>query len=192
MHARFEQAIQPFYFVAYIFYPKHRGVLLSEDQREAGNQWIMVQNPSLLPLLVAYDTQSAPFPQSFFCEPMLTLSPVLWWKGVLKNTKAGVNHQFVHLAVHLLSAPASSASIERIFSNFGYILSKLRNHLGGATAAKLVFCYRMLHGNSSEDWDIDNNDLQFHSYTRRMKLCCCHRKSSIRLHLRLSGNHNES
>jgi len=117
----------------------------------------MAQNPSLLPLLVAYGTQSAPFPQSFFCEPMLTLSPILWWKGVLKNTEAEVNHEFARLAVHLLSALPSSASIERIFSNFGYIHSKLWNRLGGATAAKLVFCYRMLCSNSSEDWDIDIN-----------------------------------
>jgi len=118
----------------------------------------MAQNTSFLPLLVAYDrpTQSAPFPQSFFCEPMLTLSPILRWKGVLKNTKAEVNHEFACLAVRL--APASSASIQRIFSNFGCIHSKLRNRLGGATAAaKLVFCYCMLCGSNSEDCDIDNN-----------------------------------
>jgi len=35
--------------------------------------------------------------------------------------------------------------------------SKLRNRLGGAAAAKLVFCYRMLRGSGSEDWDIDND-----------------------------------
>ena len=60
------------------------------------------------------------FPQSLFCEPMLTLSPILCWKGVLKNTKAEINHEFSRLAVCLLSAPASSAAVERIFSNFGY------------------------------------------------------------------------
>ena len=63
-------------------------------------------------------------------------------------------HEFAHLAVHLLSAPVSSAPIERIFTNFGYIHSKLQNRLGGAAAAKLVFCYRMLRGSRS---DIDND-----------------------------------
>jgi len=51
----------------------------------------------------------------------------------------------------------SSAPIERIFTNFGYIHSKLRNRLGGAAAAKLVFCYCMLRGSGSEDLDVDND-----------------------------------
>ena len=172
IQARFEQAIQPFHIVAYILHPKYRGALLSEDQREAANQWgkgpvsfdnadqVMqgpTQNPLFLPLLVAYDTQTAPFPQSFFCEPMLSFSPILWWKGVLKNTKAEINHKFSRLALRLLSAPASSASIERIFSNFGYIHNKLRNRLGGETAAKLVFCYRMLRGSGTDHSEMDND-----------------------------------
>jgi len=57
-----------------------------------------------------------------------------------------------HEFVHLLSASASSAPTEH--PNFGYIHSKLQNRLGGAAAAKLVFCYRMLRGSRS---DIDND-----------------------------------
>ena len=45
IQARFEQAIQSFHFVAYILHPKHRGVLLNEDQREAANHWVTAQNP---------------------------------------------------------------------------------------------------------------------------------------------------
>ena len=53
----------------------------------------------------------------------------------------------------LLEMPACSAAIERIFSNFGMIQSKLRNRLGLAKAGKLVFCYRMLRGGKEEiDW----------------------------------------
>ena len=39
-------------------------------------------------------------------------------------------------------ACASSASIERVFSTFGLVHSKLRNRLGIEKAAKLVFCFR--------------------------------------------------
>jgi hypothetical protein len=39
----------------------------------------------------------------------------------------------------LLEMPSSSAAIERIFSNFGMIQSKLRNRLGLVKAGKLVF-----------------------------------------------------
>jgi len=29
--------------------------------------------------------------------------------------------------------------------------------MAGPAAAKLVFCYRMLRGSGSEDWDVDND-----------------------------------
>jgi hypothetical protein len=48
--------------------------------------------------------------------------------------------------------PPCSATIERIFSNFGMIQSKLRNRLGLAKAGKLVFCYRLLRGKDEIDW----------------------------------------
>jgi len=143
--------------VAYILHPTFRGAQLSDSQREEANQWIMAQHPEFLPL-IAFDTQSAPFPQSFFSEAMLNQSPILWWNAVLKNSKVEVHHKFSSLAVCLLSAPASSVFIERIFSNFGYIHNKLRNRLGGQTAAKFVFCYRMLRGNYESEEDTHNDD----------------------------------
>jgi hypothetical protein len=48
--------------------------------------------------------------------------------------------------------PSCSAAIERIFSNFGMIQSKLRNRHGLVKAGKLVFCYRMLRGKNEIDW----------------------------------------
>jgi hypothetical protein len=44
------------------------------------------------------------------------------------------------------------AAIERFFSNFVMIQSKLRNRLGLVKAGKLVFCYRMLRGKDEIDW----------------------------------------
>jgi len=39
-----------------------------------------------------------------------------------------------------------------VFSNFGLVQSKLHNQLGLEKAAKLVTCYRQLHGNVELDW----------------------------------------
>jgi hypothetical protein len=52
----------------------------------------------------------------------------------------------------LLEMPSSLAAIERFFSNFVMIQSKLRNRLGLVKAGKLVFCYRMLRGKDEIDW----------------------------------------
>ena len=53
---------------------------------------------------------------------------------------------FIELMIQLHSAVASSASIERIFSTYGHVNTKLRNKMGMAKTEKLVFCYRMLNG----------------------------------------------
>ena len=57
----------------------------------------------------------------------------------------------VHLKTEILSlintlmnAIASSASIERVFSPFGLVHSKIRNRLGVEKASKLVFLHRVL------------------------------------------------
>jgi hypothetical protein len=46
-----------------------------------------------------------------------------------------------------LEMPSCSAAIERIFSNFGMIQSKLRNRLGLVKAGKLVGPLRRTSGN---------------------------------------------
>jgi len=117
----------------------------------------MAQHPEFLPLLIAFDTQSAPFPVLFLRSNAEAVTiPVV--ESCLENSKVEVHHKFSSLAVLLLSAPASTASIERIFSNFGYIHNKLCNRLGGQTAAKLVFCYHMLRGNYESEEDTHTDD----------------------------------
>ena len=54
------------------------------------------------------------------------------------------------LTLHMTSA--SVACIERIFSTFGLVMTKLRNRLGMDKAKKLVFCYRMLRGPTELDY----------------------------------------
>lgn len=48
----------------------------------------------------------------------------------------------------ILTAKATTANVERIFSSFGVVQSKLRNRLGLEKAAKLVFLFKMLNPNN--------------------------------------------
>ena len=52
----------------------------------------------------------------------------------------------------LLQMPAISGSIERIFSNFAMIQSKLRNRPGVQKPAKLVLCYKTFRSGKELDW----------------------------------------
>ena len=45
----------------------------------------------------------------------------------------------------LMNAVASSASIERVFSTFGLVHSKIKNRLGVEKASKLVFLHRTMN-----------------------------------------------
>jgi len=94
-------------------------------------------------MLISYQTEAAPFPPSFFLDASISMNPTTWWKVV---EKCGVPHDFVELALKLLSVPVSSTSIERIFSSFGGIHTKIPNQLGNEKTAKLVFCHRILRG----------------------------------------------
>ena len=51
----------------------------------------------------------------------------------------------IKLCRQLLGAVASSAGVERVFSSFGLVHSKLRNRLGVTKAGKLVFIYKVVN-----------------------------------------------
>ena len=59
---------------------------------------------------------------------------------------------FKEIVIQLLSAPGSSASVERVFSKFGLIHSKLRNRLGIKKVTKLVLYYKMLRDLSKQKY----------------------------------------
>ena len=74
----------------------------------------------------------------------------MWWLCIERSET--IDETLCQLAQKLLEMSPSSAAIERIFSNFGMIQSKLRNRLDLVKAGKLVFSYRMLRGKDKIDW----------------------------------------
>ena len=67
----------------------------------------------------------------FADEMIQSVSPPTWWES-----------QKTQLDNSMLT---SSAGVERIFSTFGIVHSKLRNRLGAVKAGKLVFIYKLLN-----------------------------------------------
>jgi hypothetical protein len=84
-----------------------------------------------------------------------------WWQLIgIREKKATGNKLptgFCSFMVSLHSCPSSSGSIERIFSSFGLVWSKMRNSLGTDRAEKLVKIYRHLknknvEGETESEW----------------------------------------
>lgn len=99
----------------------------------------------LLPLIIKLQAKSDPFKQIMFSEQILSkVSANEWWtsqKDVpdIKNV--------LSIIKQLICGVASSASVERVFSSFGLVHSKLRNRLGVERASKLVFLFKYYNEN---------------------------------------------
>ena len=152
VHLRFNQAMTPFHFLAFCLHPKYRGRGLNKEQLESANELVTSKWHGVVSDLCAFQAETDPFPQHMFKETFLEkVEPHVWWLCI-KKTYKDVNPELCELALLLLHLPASSASIERIFSNFSFIQTKLRNRLGLDKASKLVTCYRELIGSVEFDW----------------------------------------
>ena len=147
VNKRFKQAITTEHLVAYHIHPRYQGEKLTPAQRIQVTEWMA--DRELLQPFISLQAQESPFPKTFFAESVRSMEPCTWWKA---TSSFGVSPQLITIANTLLSTPPSSASIERIFSNFGAIHTKIRNRLGNDKTSKLVFCYRMLRGNQELDY----------------------------------------
>ena len=153
---RFTEAVTEYHFLANMLHPKYRGKKLPAEAAESARQLLLSlnpDNPETIADLCAFTAGVEPFPPSLMSASYIDhISPTVWWISIL-NSKCSVSPLLINLALQLLRLPSSSAAIERIFSNFGLVQSKLRNQLGLEKAAKLVMCYRQLRGKTELDWN---------------------------------------
>lgn len=156
---RFNQAITPVHLLAHMMDPKYNREHLSSEQEDIAEEWISNNYPEYLPGIMAFKIKDDEFfPKTMLQENVINgFSSSKWWKIMEKKTEKSTKlpRGFCDFFSNLLSCPASSASIERFFSTFGLVWSKLRNRLGIEKAMKLVKVYRFLRSNEDENVDID-------------------------------------
>jgi len=136
-----------------MLHPKYKGTKLSEKQQEEARNWIAQRRPELLPSVICLSEGDELYPCSFFSPQVVAkLDAASWCKNLKRASKNNEIQELADTMTHLHSCPASSASVERVFSSFGIVHNKLRNRLGVERAAKLVFCCRMLRGSICDDY----------------------------------------
>lgn len=152
--SRFKAAMTPAHFLAYILDPRYLGSSLDHAMEEAAEDLLRKQNSDLLPVLYEFQAKGPNIPQHMFEESFITQLPrKVWWRTMQRKVK--VLEPLATLAIKLNSLPASSAAIERVFSGFSLIQTKLRNRLAIAKMAKLAVCYRNLR-----DIELENEQIQ--------------------------------
>ena len=109
--------------------------------------FVASKNSDLLSLLANFKAEAAPLQKFMFHDKIVqTIKPCDWWK----SRNDCVNQELLEVVDQLLSAVASSAGVERIFSSFGLVHSNIRNQLRIEKAGKLVFLFKLFNQKALE------------------------------------------
>ena len=157
-----DRATEPFFYIANLMDPSCFGSKLSAEQENKAENWLQTAKPDYVPSFLAFKIKDSQlFPENMFNKDVIELykdAPAKWWVLIERNTQKfkKLPDGFCTYFAQLLSCPPSSASIERVFSTFGNIWTKLRNRLGAEKAGKLVKIQRFLKKNikesENEEW----------------------------------------
>lgn len=139
---RMRQALTPNHFLAHILDPRYFGEKQSNTQINTAMSNLAEVHPSCAPSVVNLRAKANPFPSYMFSHDVLrNVRPLSWWNSLSHSLPQNV----LNLAECLLTSVASSAGVERVFSTFGLVQSKIRNRLGTEKAGKLVYIYKYLN-----------------------------------------------
>lgn len=146
--SRFSSTITPAHYAAVLvsahWNPK---IVLTAQEKQYGIGFMEENfNLTFMPMFYKFQGQLPPFPKSSFLPASTeSMTDYEWWKmqaSMFPNLVTAANMKNIEM---LTTAVASSAGIERTFSKYGMIQSKLRNKLGSEKAAKLVFINQKLN-----------------------------------------------
>jgi hypothetical protein len=145
---RCDMALGPVHYLANVLDHRFRGMHLTDSQKSTAYQLLNEYDSHLMPIVFGLEFCGEPFPSYLFTDQLKSVSPLSWWKvalSALANKVGDVKQSLSYLTDQLLTATASSAGLERIFSSFGLVQSKLRNRLGNEKAAKLTFMFKSMN-----------------------------------------------
>lgn len=175
---RMDQAITPYHILAKMVMNKAGHEIPLELKQDALDHAETLD--SFFPvILAAFEVEdSSVFPPVAFKNSIRrVLEPAKYWSFIARNTELEPLKRFCQLAVSLLSCPPSSAGIhttsflihnlnswcfssllitsglERAFSSFGLVHTKLRNRLSNDRVMKLVRTYCYLRDKAVDDQD---------------------------------------
>lgn len=164
-NGRFEKSVTPAHLAAFVLSPRMTlekvevksktkslvidNVQLTDEEKTKALNFVEESfNLSFLPMFFKYQARALPFKRQSFGEDILkTLTDTEWWTAQAKLTDL-VSQPNLEDIKRLTTAVASSAGVERTFSKFGLIHTKLRYKLGNEKCGKLVFVSQQI--NSSQ------------------------------------------
>ena len=109
---------KPCHYLANLLNSVYRGKKLKPEQLTEAQEYLFEIYPQAVPDRMSFMADNINLPTSMTLQSTLeNTKPVVWW-SCLERTKL-VCSDLSSVAKRLLDMPASSASLERVFSNFG-------------------------------------------------------------------------
>jgi hypothetical protein len=109
------------------------------EYEESATKWVQRHYPEFTAKISLFKIKDTIFPSTMFGEEIVNLGAQKWWNILSK--KSGITNNLKDAAIFfskLHSVPASSASLEKLFSTYGNIWSDKRNKLSPDRVQKLV------------------------------------------------------
>lgn len=162
INKKFKEAMQPFHFVCFLTDPKFLEISLANaanEYEETAEKWLTENYCDYLQGYLLFRIKDTDlYPSSMFSESIIQAIPAHKWWLVIGAKFRSQNRQpfFIEMAkffADLHSCPASSASLERIFSTFGFVWSDLRNRLAPEKVEKLVKILKLSQYENARDKD---------------------------------------
>lgn len=133
-------ALKPVHMAAAKLDPNNQGFELNPEQTMDANEFMhdtainMGMNESqVLADFGMYQQREQVWNRAFIWKAAEKMTPLLWWKTYAPQS------DLTQVAIRILSAPSTSATVERSFSTFGWIHNKKRNRLTTERAGKLTY-----------------------------------------------------
>lgn len=138
--------------LANFLHPVYRGQKLSESQKEVVNDYILEHlDADALESVRLFTASEGKFDLLFKKN---IKSPKTFWHFASQQGHT----ELADFANKFLTIPASTAQLERMFSNWAFIHTDNRNRLSTKTSKKLVNIYFTLRADDDPIYDYDYND----------------------------------
>lgn len=145
---RYNLAITEYHFLSYMLDHRYQGNKLTQIELDSTLDYVNIYHPAILPEIIQFQAQASPFSKYLFNELTIqNVTPLTWWTSMQKR----ITPELFNLTQKMYSAVASSAGLERLFSSFGLVHSKLRNKLGVEKASKVVSIFKCLNSNKTTE-----------------------------------------
>ena len=137
---RREMCLTDFHKLAFLLDPRYLNTnVLDAAEQESALQKAFELHPDLVAVIAQFRAKASPFIKSYY-EVAQQINPHDWW-----SLAADIPQSVKDIIIGLLSCSPSTASLERLFSSYGWIHSEIRNRPKSEKAAKLLFIFKVLN-----------------------------------------------